>query len=78
MKSPNPGHAVNGFYKKTHCYTPCCGIIPLPYRHINKIMHVYMDYLELRFSEIMQYKVEKRIHFELIPTNTSRDEIGKL
>ena len=37
-----------------------------------------MDYLELRFSEIMQYKVEKRIHFELIPTSTSRDEIGKL
>ena len=37
-----------------------------------------MDYLELCFSEIMQYKVEKRIHFELIPTNTSRDEFGKL
>ena len=37
-----------------------------------------MDYLELRFSEIMQYKVEKRIHFELIPTSTSRDELGKL
>ena len=35
-------------------------------------------YLVLRFSEIMQYKVEKRIHFELIPTSTSRDEIGKL
>ena len=30
------------------------------------------------FSEIMQYKVEKRIHFELIPTSTSRDELGKL
>ena len=26
----------------------------------------------------MQYKVEKRIHFELIPTSTSRDELGKL
>ena len=37
-----------------------------------------MDYLELRFGEIMQYKVGKRIHFELIPTCTSRDEIGKL
>ena len=37
-----------------------------------------MDYLELRFSEIMQYKVEKRIHFELTPTSTSRDELGKL
>ena len=37
-----------------------------------------MDYLELRFSEIMQYKVEKRIHFELIPMSTSRDEFGKL
>ena len=37
-----------------------------------------MDYLEPRFSEIMQYKVEKRIHFELIPTSRSRDEIGKL
>ena len=36
-----------------------------------------MDYLKLRFSEIMQYKVEKRIHFELIPTSTSRDELGK-
>ena len=37
-----------------------------------------MDYFELRFSEIMKYKVEKRIHFELIPTSTSRDELGKL
>ena len=37
-----------------------------------------MDYLELRFSEIMQYKVEKRIHFELILMRTSRDELGKL
>ena len=37
-----------------------------------------MDYLELRFSEIMQYKVEKRIYFDLIPTSTSRDELGKL
>ena len=37
-----------------------------------------MDNLELRFSEIMKYKVEKRIHFELIPTSTSKDEIGKL
>ena len=36
MKSPNPGHAVNGFYKKTHCYTPCCGKMPIPDRHINK------------------------------------------
>ena len=34
--------------------------------------------MEHSFSEIMQYKVEKRIHFELIPTSTSRDEIGKL
>ena len=37
-----------------------------------------MDYLELRFSEIMQNKVEKQIHFESIPTSTSRDELGKL
>ena len=37
-----------------------------------------MDYLEFRFTEIMQYKVEKRIHFELIATSTSRDELGKL
>ena len=37
-----------------------------------------MDYLELLFSEIMQYKVEKRIDFELIATSTSRDELGKL
>ena len=29
-------------------------------------------------SEIMQYKVEKWIYFELIPTSTSRDELGKL
>ena len=40
--------------------------------------NAYMDYLELRFTEIMQYKVEKRIHFELIATSTSRDELGKL
>ena len=37
-----------------------------------------MDYLEIRFSEILQYKVEKRIHFELIAMSTSRDELGKL
>ena len=37
-----------------------------------------MDYLELRFAEILQYKVEKRIYFELIATSTSRDELGKL
>ena len=37
-----------------------------------------MDYLELRFTEILQYKVEKPIHFELIATSTSRDELGKL
>ena len=37
-----------------------------------------MDYLEVHFSEIIKYKVEKRIHFELIPTSTSRDEIGKM
>ena len=37
-----------------------------------------MDYLELHFSEIMQYKVKIQIHFERIPTSTSRDEIGKL
>ena len=37
-----------------------------------------MDYLELRFSSVMQYKVEKRIHFELIPTSMSRDNLGKL
>ena len=36
MKSPNPGHAVNGFYKKTHCYMLFCGKIPIPYRNINK------------------------------------------
>ena len=33
--------------------------------------------MELCFSEIMQYKVEKRIHFEFIPTSTRRDELGK-
>ena len=37
-----------------------------------------MDYLELRFTEILQYKVEKRIHFELIAMSRSRDELGKL
>ena len=42
------------------------------------INNAYMDYLELHFSEIMQYKIEIRIHFERIPTSTSRDEIGKL
>ena len=26
----------------------------------------------------MPYIVEERIHFELIPTNTSRDALGKL
>ena len=26
----------------------------------------------------MQYKVEEPIHFEFIPTNTSRDALGKL
>ena len=26
----------------------------------------------------MQYKVEKRIHFEFIPTSTSRDELSIL
>ena len=67
MKSPNPGHAVNGFYKKTHCYTPDISI-----------NNAYMDYLELRFSEIMQYKVETRIHFELIPTSKSGDKLVKL
>ena len=36
-----------------------------------------IDYLEFCFSKIMQYKVEKRIHFELMPTNTSTDELGK-
>ena len=33
--------------------------------------------MELCFSEIMQYKVDKRIHFELIPSSTSRDKLGK-
>ena len=42
------------------------------------INNAYMDYLELRFSKIMQNKVEKRIHFESIPTSTSRNEPGKL
>ena len=42
------------------------------------IKNVNMDNLELRFNEIMQFKVEKRIHFELIPTSTSRHELGKL
>ena len=42
------------------------------------INNAYVDYLEVRFNEIMKYKVEKRIHFELIPTSTSRDEIGEL
>ena len=37
-----------------------------------------MDCLELRFSKIMQCKVEKRIHFESILTSTSTDEIGTL
>ena len=37
-----------------------------------------MDYLELRFTKIMQNKLKKRIHFELIATSTSRDEISKL
>ena len=37
-----------------------------------------MDYLKLNCSEIMQYKVEKIIHFKSIPTSTSRDELGKL
>ena len=32
--------------------------------------------MELRFTEILQNKVKKRIHFELIAT--SRDELGKL
>ena len=36
MKSPNPGHAVNGFYKKMHCYTLFCGKMLIPYRNINK------------------------------------------
>ena len=36
MKSPNPGHAVTGFYKKTHCYTLFCGKMPIPYRNINR------------------------------------------
>ena len=76
MKSPNPGYAVNVFYKKTHFYTPCCGKMQIRYRHINK--YRIHGHLELRFSEIMQYKVEKRIHFELIPTSTSRDELVKL
>ena len=59
-----------------HCYNPCCGKMPTPYRQINKLC-IQIDYMELRFSEIMQYKVEKRIHFELIPTSTSRDQYGK-
>ena len=42
------------------------------------INNAYMDYLELRFAEILQYKVEKRIHFELIAASMSRDELGKL
>ena len=42
------------------------------------IINAYMEYLELRFSEIMQYSGEKRIYIELIPTCTSRDELGKL
>ena len=37
-----------------------------------------MDYLELRFTEILWYKVEKRIHFELIAMSMSRDELGKM
>ena len=37
-----------------------------------------MDNLELHFAEILQYKVEKRIHFELIAMSTSRDELSKL
>ena len=42
------------------------------------INNAYIDYFELYFSEIIQFKVEKRIYFELIPTSMSRDEIGKL
>ena len=41
------------------------------------INNAYMDYLELRFSEIMKYKVETRIHFELIPTSKSEDKLVK-
>ena len=37
-----------------------------------------MDNLELCFAEILQYKVEKQIYFELIATSTSRDELGRL
>ena len=62
MKSPNPGHAVNGFYKKMHCYTPA--VAKCLFLTDILINYAYMDYVELRFSEIMQYKVEKRIHFE--------------
>ena len=35
-EEPNAGHAVNGFFKKTHYYTTCCDKMLIPYRHINK------------------------------------------
>ena len=35
-------------------------------------------YIDNIFCEIMQYKDEERIYFELISTNTSRDVLGKL
>ena len=76
MKRPNSNRAVNRFYKKTYSYTPGCG--KCQFLTDILINNAYMDYLKLRFSEIMQYKVEKRIHFELIPTSTSRDELVKL
>ena len=44
----------------------------IPYRIL--INNAYMDYLELRLTEIMQNKLKKRIHFELIATSTSRDD----
>ena len=80
MKSPNPGYAVNGFYKKMQfdAIAPVvakCQFLTDIGLFIN---NAYIHYLELHFSEIMQFKVEKRIHFESIPTSTSRDELGKL
>ena len=78
MKSPNPGHAVTGSIRKRIAISS--SVVKCQFLTEILINNSYMDYLELRFSEIMQYKVEKRIHFEFIAIRTSRprDELGKL
>ena len=54
MKSPNPGHAVglNGFYKKTHCYTLFCGKMSIPYRNINKYTWTTWSFVLLKYCSI--------------------------